>query len=80
MKVITYEYHGVLGVGVLSDDGLYISPFALSKEISALGLLAIIEADAAEVPLKTMDDSIPLREVKILAPIPRPRRNIICVG
>ena len=80
MKVITYEYHGVLGVGVLSNDGLYISPFALSKEISALGLLAIVEADAAEVPLKTMDDSIPLREVKISAPIPRPRGNIICVG
>ena len=80
MKVITYEYRGVVGVGVLSKDGLYISPFALSTEISALGLLAIVEADAAEVPLKTMDDPIPFREVKILAPIPRPRRNIICVG
>lgn len=80
MKVITYEYHGVVGVGVLSKDGLYVSPFALSAEASALGLLAIVEADATDIPLKTMDDSIPLREVKILAPIPRPRRNIICVG
>jgi 2-keto-4-pentenoate hydratase/2-oxohepta-3-ene-1,7-dioic acid hydratase in catechol pathway len=80
MKVITYEYHGVIGVGALSDDGLYISPFALSSEVRALGLLAIVEADAAKVPLKTMGDSISLREVKVLAPIPRPRRNIICVG
>jgi len=80
MKVVTYEYHGAVGVGVLSKDGSCVSPFALSSETSALGLLAIVEADAAEVPLKTVEESIPLCEVKVLAPIPRPRRNIICVG
>jgi hypothetical protein len=61
MKVVTYEYHGVVGVGVLSKDSSHVSPFALSSETSASGLLAIVEADAAEVSLKTVEESIPLR-------------------
>ena len=80
MKVITYEYGGVIKVGVLAVDGLSISPFTLSSEMSALGLLAIIDADANKVPLENKEDLILLSEVKVLAPIPRPRRNIICVG
>jgi 2-keto-4-pentenoate hydratase/2-oxohepta-3-ene-1,7-dioic acid hydratase in catechol pathway len=80
MRAITYQHNGVTEVGALSKDRSLITPFELSPESSAEGLLAIIEADSGVVPMKGSEHSLELSEITVLAPIPRPRRNIICVG
>jgi 2-keto-4-pentenoate hydratase/2-oxohepta-3-ene-1,7-dioic acid hydratase in catechol pathway len=80
MKVAAYRYQGQAGVGRLSADGLQIEPFQLSAADAALGALPIIEAQAANRPLPATGMAIALNQVQLLAPIPRPRRNIFCVG
>lgn len=80
MRSVTYRYRGLTEVGALSRDGSSITPFDLPNEKSAQGLLAVIEADSGVMPMKDSEHPIELSDVTVLAPIPRPRRNIICVG
>ncbi|MDB5914191.1 MAG: hypothetical protein JWP22_2866 [Ramlibacter sp.] len=80
MKIAAYRYQGQAGVGRLSADGRQIEPFQLSAAEAALGALPIVEAHAAARPLPATGMAIALDQVQLLAPIPRPRRNIFCVG
>jgi 2-keto-4-pentenoate hydratase/2-oxohepta-3-ene-1,7-dioic acid hydratase in catechol pathway len=80
MKVAAYRYQGQPGVGRVSADGQGIEPFQVSPEEAALGALPIVEAQVAGRPLPATGMAIPLGQVQLLAPIPRPRRNIFCVG
>lgn len=43
-------------------------------------MLSVIEAAGNNVELVFSREEVPLREVRFAAPIPRPRRNIMCVG
>ena len=96
MRLLTYERDGAprlgllladravdladaassLGVGRLPDDML---PF-IEEGAPALqrvrDLVATLSSDAAALARC----SRPLAEVRLLAPVPRPRRNIVCVG
>ena len=80
MKIAAYRYQGQPGVGRVSADGALIEPFQISAEQAALGALPLVEAQAAGQPLPPTGAGIPLQGVQLLAPIPRPRRNIFCVG
>ena len=80
MKVAAYRYQGRPGVGRVSADGRQVEPFQISAEQAALGALCIVEAQAAGQPLPPTGAAIPLEQVQLTAPIPRPRRNIFCVG
>ena len=53
-----------------------IAPFDLSEAEAAQGVLALIGRD----PLPRILSPMPLSEAALEAPIPRPRRNIYCVG
>jgi 2-keto-4-pentenoate hydratase/2-oxohepta-3-ene-1,7-dioic acid hydratase in catechol pathway len=44
------------------------------------GLLPLIEAHAAGAPWPAVVQTLPLASVRLLAPLPLPRRNIFCVG
>ncbi|MDA0276220.1 MAG: DUF2437 domain-containing protein, partial [Proteobacteria bacterium] len=74
MKLLTYRLKkgGAPRVGVLLE-GNSIAPLA------APDMLAVIAAGrkAIKVPTKGL---VPLSAVKLLAPIPRPRKNVFCVG
>jgi 2-keto-4-pentenoate hydratase/2-oxohepta-3-ene-1,7-dioic acid hydratase in catechol pathway len=80
MKVAAYRYQGQTAVGRLSADGRRIEPFLLTPAEAALGALPIVEAQAGGRPLPATGTAIALDQVQLLAPIPRPRRNIFCVG
>lgn len=80
MKIAAYFYQGQPGVGRISADGLQVEPFQLGTAELALGALPVVEALAAGRPLPTTAAPIPLDQVELAAPIPRPRRNIFCVG
>jgi 2-keto-4-pentenoate hydratase/2-oxohepta-3-ene-1,7-dioic acid hydratase in catechol pathway len=80
MKIAAYRYQGQAGVGRITADGLQIEPFQLDDAQAALGALPLVEAQAAGQPLPGTLAPIALAQVQLLAPIPRPRRNIFCVG
>ena len=80
MKLVTYRKNGHIGVGIVSADLQTVAPFDLPLEKRELGVLPIIEALTAGTGLPKTLASIALSEVQIIAPIPKPRRNIFCVG
>lgn len=80
MKIAAYLYQGHPGVGRVSADGRQVEPFQVSAEQAALGALPLVEAQAAGRALPPTGQPVPLQQVQLLAPIPRPRRNIFCVG
>lgn len=82
MRLVTYREAGGAGpakVGALRDGGV------VSLESVAPDMLALIDRGAeglarAAAALAQAADARPLDAVRLLAPIPRPRQNIICVG
>jgi 2-keto-4-pentenoate hydratase/2-oxohepta-3-ene-1,7-dioic acid hydratase in catechol pathway len=76
MKVATYRVGGERRVGVIDVARQTISPFDFSESEAQDGLLALIGRTSPPRVLHPM----PLREAALEAPIPRPRRNIFCVG
>ena len=79
MRIATFRSGGRRRVGQLSADGKTIRPFDLGAEAEALGALSVIERGIrADSP--SLGASIPTAGLVFEAPIPRPRRNIFCVG
>ncbi len=70
MKLVTFVYEGKESAGILSEDGrtIYETGFASMNELIASGKIPVkgkaVEADKAQ----------------ILAPIPRPAQDVICLG
>lgn len=80
MKLATFQYQAKLYVGVVSDDLQSVTPYQLSDQQAALGALPIIEMMARGDALPAQGAAIAMKDVCLLAPIPKPRRNIFCVG
>jgi len=80
MKLAAYQHLGRAGVGRVSADGRSIEPFQLAATELALGALPVVEALVAGRPLPATGAAIAIDQVQLTAPIPRPRRNIFCVG
>lgn len=80
MKIIAFARNGAPGVGVLSEDGASVRPFDLSAGEAAGGvqILADLAAEGKSAP--ATGDAIPMEGLKSRAPMPRPKRNIFCVG
>ena len=79
MKLVTFEQAGRIGIGLLRDDQI-IDLTALAPDM--VGLIELGEQGAARA--RAMAGAavtfIPLTDVKLLAPIHEPRRNVMCVG
>jgi 2-keto-4-pentenoate hydratase/2-oxohepta-3-ene-1,7-dioic acid hydratase in catechol pathway len=81
MRIACFEHHNHTLTGLVSPDGLSVRPFDLPTELAVRGALPIIEQSAHGLPLPALSSrEIPLLEVRLLAPLPLPRRNIWCVG
>ena len=76
MKIATYRVGGERRVGIVDERRQTVAPFDIPKSEAALGVLALIDRPTLPGVLSPM----PLREGTLEAPIPRPRRNIFCVG
>lgn len=75
MKFATYEHEGNVRVGRVQDDESTIVPLDIPD------MLTLIESQMDTSSLvRSGTRSVPLKEVRLLAPIPRPRSNVICVG
>lgn len=70
MKLITFRYQGVELVGVLTDAGVApLRRYGSMEELICSG-----------IPGSLPEERIPAEEAEILAPIPRPAQDVICLG
>lgn len=79
MRIASWHWGGRPQAGTVSDDGLEVTPLAVADP--ARGVLEIIERLAAGDGLpRAAGPRLPLAVVTLAAPIPQPRRNVLCVG
>jgi 2-keto-4-pentenoate hydratase/2-oxohepta-3-ene-1,7-dioic acid hydratase in catechol pathway len=75
VRFLSFRAGGEIRSGVLSEDGLAVRPFA-----GAASLQHVIESLANGSARLATDGPLPLGSVELMAPLPRPRRNVFCVG
>jgi 2-keto-4-pentenoate hydratase/2-oxohepta-3-ene-1,7-dioic acid hydratase in catechol pathway len=81
VRIATYQSGGERQVGLVSADGSQVTPIGLSKEQAAKGVLSVVELLAAGSRLpEPIGPSLAIGAVVLEAPLPRPRRNVFCVG
>jgi 2-keto-4-pentenoate hydratase/2-oxohepta-3-ene-1,7-dioic acid hydratase in catechol pathway len=81
MRIATFWWGGKRHVGRLSADLKELTPLALGSRAETRGALPLIEADAEGLPQPPASGPrLPLAAVRLDAPLPRPRRNLWCVG
>ncbi len=77
MKLATFELDGKIRIGAVNDANI------VPLDAVAPNMLALIDAGAlaqAQQVASQARETIPLSRVKLLAPIPRPRKNIFALG
>ena len=81
MKIATFHHAGVRQVGLLDADGSHLRAFAADQIDASQGAMALVRllSSGAACP-EPAGPTLALAEVKLEAPLPVPRRNIICVG
>jgi len=80
MKLATFSIGNTRKVGLVDDATSTVSPFDLTAEQAREGIQYLIEQQAAGQELPATTDPVPLDQVTLEAPLPRPRRNVFCVG
>jgi 2-keto-4-pentenoate hydratase/2-oxohepta-3-ene-1,7-dioic acid hydratase in catechol pathway len=80
MKIAAFLHQGQPGVGIVSADLTSVQPFDLSAAERALGALPVIERLADGRGLPALLPAIAMSALSLTAPLPKPRRNIFCVG
>ena len=78
MKLVTYQKDGAEHVGALTRDGASIVTLPVPDMNTLIETMTLSQVrKAAEAAAST---SLPLEDVVLLAPIPRPRQDIVCLG
>jgi 2-keto-4-pentenoate hydratase/2-oxohepta-3-ene-1,7-dioic acid hydratase in catechol pathway len=81
MKLATITHDGRTKAALVASDGTSVWPLEdlLGRPIPDLTVI-IAELDAIRPKLKPTGPGLPLSAIKVEAPIPRPARNVMCVG
>jgi 2-keto-4-pentenoate hydratase/2-oxohepta-3-ene-1,7-dioic acid hydratase in catechol pathway len=80
MKIATFKHLGQRRVGLVDEQAEHVAPFDMSARECAQGIQQIIEWQLAKIDLPRAGDPVAMHDVQIEAPLPRPRRNVFCVG
>jgi 2-keto-4-pentenoate hydratase/2-oxohepta-3-ene-1,7-dioic acid hydratase in catechol pathway len=75
MKFATFAYRGGVKVGLVDERASKIHPVEAADMVDL-----ITRFDEVRRSLNAKGNIVDLSEVELLAPIPNPRRNVICVG
>ncbi|MFN0183149.1 MAG: fumarylacetoacetate hydrolase family protein [Aquabacterium sp.] len=79
MRLASWSWGGRDHAGLVSADGAELTPLALPD--ARRGVLGLVERLAAGEPLPPpAGPRLPASVVSLRAPLPRPRRNLFCVG
>lgn len=76
MKFVSFLHNGQVRTGILTEDGGSVLPLPYAD------MQMVIEASENErsSAAQAAADGIPLSDVMLLSPIPRPRQDVICLG
>lgn len=79
MKLVTFTHNGRTAIGAVVHDQI-VDLSHLAPDMQAFIELGAEGLAAAQKTIATAGHTIPLTAVHLLAPIPNPRRNVICLG
>ena len=81
MRIATFTSEGHRKVGLVSADGKTVTPLQLTQAQADSGVLTLIEslAEGGALP-EAAGPAVNLGDVALDAPLPKPRRNLWCVG
>jgi len=81
MRLATFQLDGQRRIGTVSSDGRSVQPLAASPDEAARGLLPLLQRLDAGQGLPQADGAaVSIDAVRLEAPLPRPLRNLWCVG
>ena len=81
MKIVTYKYNGQLRLGQLNDEDDKVFELIDGDQKYAGNLIKLIQQyPKLDKSLPIKGSGISIDEIEICAPIPRPAKNIFCVG
>ncbi len=79
MKLITYQHNNQIHIGAVVGE-IVVDLTAVAPTLLALIKLGPDGLQKAKTVINNATQTIPLAEVELLAPIPVPDRNIMCLG
>ena len=80
MKLVTYRENGAEKVGALTKDGTAILPLPVPDMNTLIETMTLSQLSSAVTAAEGSGASVALAEVELLAPIPRPRQDVLCLG
>ena len=80
MRIATFKHQGQTQVGLVDAQHQQVTLLQVPDAEREWGALPLIERLVAGQPLPAQGATLPLSAVQLMAPIPKPRRNIFCVG
>jgi len=81
VRIATFSAEDRRGVGLISADGARITPLVPTPGQAETGALAVIQALAIGARFPDVEgESLALETVRLEAPLPKPLRNLWCVG
>lgn len=80
MKLLTYRLGGRQAVGALTGDGKAVLSLPYPDMNTLIETASLSDLRSAADTAERTGASVPLDAVELLAPIPRPRQDIICLG
>ena len=80
MKLVTYRENGAEKVGALTKDGTAILPLPVPDMNTLIETMTLSQLSSAVTAAEGSGVSVALAEVELLAPIPRPRQDVLCLG
>ena len=79
MKLVTYQLNNQIKLGAWREDGI-VDLSAVAPDMFTLIYMGADGLAQAQAQLNAATAATPLSDVKLLSPIPNPRRNIMCLG
>ena len=79
MKLITYRQNGAEHVGALTADGGGVLPLPVPDMNTLIETMTLTDLRSA-VSAAGRGAALALSDVELLAPIPRPRQDVLCLG
>ena len=80
MKLVTYRENGAEQVGALTKDGTAILPLPVPDMTTLIETMTLSQLSSAVTAAEGSGASVALADVELLAPIPRPRQDVLCLG
>lgn len=80
MKLITYRVRDAEHVGVLTGDGAHVAPLPFADMNALIDSASLSQLRTLAAQAEEAGAVIPMDQVTLLAPIPRPRQDVLCLG